>query len=100
HTRSDRDWSSDVCSSDLSHDAVRKLYRYVIHDGDVPSPFQRRYACQSRRPLDAAAMARAAVALRGRHDFRCFETEWPNRFSSVRSEERRVGKEAREGWAW
>jgi tRNA pseudouridine38-40 synthase len=23
--------------------------------------------------------------LRGRHDFRCFETEWPNRASSVRT---------------
>jgi tRNA pseudouridine38-40 synthase len=35
--------------------------------------------------LDAAAMARAALALRGTHDFRCFETEWPNRASSVRT---------------
>ncbi len=30
-------------------------------------------------------MARAAACLRGRHDFRCFETEWPNRASSVRT---------------
>lgn len=70
---------------DANRDAVRKLYRYVIHDGAVPSPFQRRYACQSWQRLDAAAMARAAAALRGRHDFRCFETEWPNRASSVRT---------------
>jgi tRNA pseudouridine38-40 synthase len=70
---------------DANHDAVRKLYRYVIHDGDVPSPFLRRYCCQSRRRLDAAAMARAAVPLRGRHDFRSFETDWPNRLSSVRT---------------
>jgi tRNA pseudouridine38-40 synthase len=70
---------------DANHDAVRKLYRYVIHDGAVPSPFLRRYACQSRRPLDAAAMARAAECLCGRHDFRSFETEWPNRMSSVRT---------------
>jgi tRNA pseudouridine38-40 synthase len=70
---------------DANHDAVRKLYRYVMHDGEVPSPFLRRYACQSRKKLDAAAMARAATVLRGRHDFRCFETEWPNRMSSVRT---------------
>ncbi len=70
---------------DANRDAVRKLYRYVIHDGDVPSPFLRRYCCQSRRPLDAAAMARAASPLLGRHDFRSFETEWPNRLSSVRT---------------
>jgi tRNA pseudouridine38-40 synthase len=70
---------------DANHDAVRKLYRYVIHDGAVPSPFMRRYCCQSRHPLDAAAMARAALPLRGRHDFHSFETDWPNRMSSVRT---------------
>jgi len=70
---------------DANRDAVRKLYRYVIHDGKVPSPFLRRYACQSRHPLDAAAMARAAAPLRGRHDFHSFETDWPNRQSSVRT---------------
>lgn len=70
---------------DANHDAVRKLYRYVIHDGAVPSPFMRRYACQSKRPLDAEAMRRAATPLRGRHDFHSFETNWPNRTSSVRT---------------
>lgn len=70
---------------DANHDAIRKLYRYVIHDGAVPSPFLRRYACQSRHPLDAAAMARAAQPLLGRHDFHSFETDWPNRMSSVRT---------------
>lgn len=70
---------------DANHDAVRKLYRYVIHDGAVPSPFLRKYCCQSRHPLDAGAMARAAEPLKGRHDFHSFETEWPNRMSSVRT---------------
>jgi tRNA pseudouridine38-40 synthase len=70
---------------DANHDALRKLYRYVIHDHPVPDVFLRRYCCQSRHRLDAAAMARAAEALKGRHDFRCFETEWPNRMSSVRT---------------
>jgi tRNA pseudouridine38-40 synthase len=70
---------------DANRDAMRKLYRYVIHDGEVPSPFLRRYACHTRRRFDAAAMARAAEVLRGQHDFRSFETEWPNRASSVRT---------------
>ncbi len=70
---------------DANRDARRKLYRYVIHDGDVPSPFLRRYCHQSRHRLDAAAMARAALALKGRHDFHSFETDWPNRMSSVRT---------------
>jgi tRNA pseudouridine38-40 synthase len=70
---------------DANRDAKRKLYRYVIHDGAVPNPFLRRYACQSRHRLDAAAMRRAAEPLRGRHDFHSFETDWPNRMSSVRT---------------
>ncbi len=70
---------------DANRHATRKLYRYVIHDGPVPNLFLRRYCHHSRYPLDAAAMARAAVVLRGTHDFRCFESEWPNRQSSVRT---------------
>ena len=66
-------------------DAVRKTYRYVIYDGRMHDPFARRYAAHSRRPLDADAMRRAGQCLLGRHDFRCFETEWPNRLSSVRT---------------
>ena len=70
---------------DANRHAVRKLYRYVIHDGDVPDLFQRLYAHHSRYRLDAGAMARSARALVGTHDFRCFETEWPNRATSVRT---------------
>src|SRR5262249_27661299 len=70
---------------DANRDALRKLYRYVIHDGLVPSPFLRRFACQSRHRLDADAMRRAAGPLKGRHDFHSFETDWPNRMSSVRT---------------
>jgi tRNA pseudouridine38-40 synthase len=72
-------------SFDANRDAKRKLYRYVIHDGPVPSPFLRRYAYHVRRPLDAAAMRRASRCLIGRHDFHSFETDWPNRQSSIRT---------------
>ena len=70
---------------DANRDAKRKLYRYVIHDGPVPNPFLRRYCYQSRHPLDVNTMRQAAEALRGRHDFHSFETNWPNRMSSVRT---------------
>jgi tRNA pseudouridine38-40 synthase len=70
---------------DANLDALAKLYRYVIHDGPVPDLFMRRYCHQSSCRLDAAAMARAAVPLRGWHDFHSFETSWPNRMSSVRT---------------
>jgi tRNA pseudouridine38-40 synthase len=47
--------------------------------------FLRRFAHHSRRRLDAAAMRRASRVLVGRHDFHSFETEWPNRMTSVRT---------------
>jgi tRNA pseudouridine38-40 synthase len=70
---------------DANRDAKRKLYRYVIHDGPVADPFLRRYYHQSRHRLDTGAMSRAAECLKGRHDFHSFETDWPNRMSSVRT---------------
>jgi tRNA pseudouridine38-40 synthase len=85
---------ADVCVRELAEvpqsfcankDAVRKTYRYVIQDGRVQDPFLRKYAWFVRQPLDAGAMARAGKCLVGRHDFRCFETEWPNRLTSVRT---------------
>ncbi len=79
--------SSEVVDDafDANRHAVRKLYRYVIHDGDVPDLFQRHYAHHSRYRLDAGAMARSARILVGTHDFLCFETEGPNRATSVRT---------------
>jgi len=66
-------------------DAIKKRYRYVIDDSRIPDPFLRRTAWQPQKPLDAAAMHRAAQCLKGRHDFRSFETNWPNRLSSIRT---------------
>lgn len=66
-------------------DARSKRYRYVIDNGPVHSPFQLRYGWYVPRPLDEARMQRAGAALLGRHDFHSFETEWPNRTSSVRT---------------
>ena len=65
--------------------AIRKLYRYVILDSPVHSPFLHRYAAQSRHRLDAQKMARASRCLLGKHDFRSFETDWPNRLTSIRT---------------
>ncbi|MFN4261194.1 MAG: tRNA pseudouridine(38-40) synthase TruA [Gemmataceae bacterium] len=72
-------------SFNANRDAKRKLYRYVIHDGPIPNVFLRRYCCPSRHPLDVAAMRRAAEPLMGTHDFHSFETDWPNRASSIRT---------------
>jgi tRNA pseudouridine38-40 synthase len=66
-------------------DAVRKRYRYVLDDGPVPDVFRRHFAWHYRERLDAAAMHRAGQSLVGRHDFRSFESAWPQRMSSVRT---------------
>lgn len=66
-------------------DAKAKLYRYVIDNGPIADPFQTRHAWHVFARLDAAAMHRAARFLQGRHDFHSFETNWPNRLSSVRT---------------
>jgi tRNA pseudouridine38-40 synthase len=66
-------------------DAKAKLYRYVIDNAQVADPFQIRHAWHVVPKLDSRAMHRAAQALKGRHDFHSFETNWPNRTSSVRT---------------
>jgi tRNA pseudouridine38-40 synthase len=65
--------------------ATSKRYRYVILNSLVDDPFLRRYAWRLNGPLDDAAMCTAAECLRGTHDFRCFETDWPNKATSVRT---------------
>ncbi len=66
-------------------DASGKRYRYCIHDGPHRSLFGRRYQWHCRERLDVSAMHEAAQSLLGTHDFRSFETSWPNRETSVRT---------------
>src|SRR3712207_7414491 len=72
HTRYWRDWSSDVCSSDLG-----KLLRLEGVEGDV-------YPVEARlhEPIDVLLKEEPV----GRH-------------GDLRSEERRVGKECRSRWS-
>src|SRR5206468_8830798 len=91
HTRSDRDWSSDVCSSDLTavrpdgtviEDEVRRLIvRRHRHSPEVASVVGADWA-ERKEPQNWLVPASSAE-------------------NAVRSEERRVGKECRSrGWAW
>lgn len=65
--------------------ATRKKYRYLIDNSPVPLPLLRAYTYSIRRELDDAAMHDAARLLLGKHDFRSFETDWPNKVTSVRT---------------
>ena len=51
--------------------ATGKIYSYHLRLGDA-DPFTRPYVWCFRRPLDTAAMARAAEVLCGQHDFKAF----------------------------
>ena len=68
-----------------TYSAKSKRYRYVIRRAETEDPFLRRYAWRVKTELDVAAMAAAARTLLGPHDFRCFESHWPNKVSSVRT---------------
>lgn len=68
-----------------TYSATSKRYRYVIFNSPIDDPFLRRYAWRLNGPLDVEAMSAAASCLQGTHDFRCFETEWPNKATSVRT---------------
>lgn len=81
-----RDAAEVALDFDACRHAVSKWYRYVLHDGRVRELFLRRYAWHLPfARLDHAAMQEASRCLLGTHDFHSFETEWPNRQSSVRT---------------
>lgn len=85
-----------------TRDAVRKRYRYVIHDGPVRDVLLRRYCWQYfRGRLDEQAMHRAAQSLLGQHDFVSFQSSGAQREGTVRTlfdigiERGRAGEEDR-----
>src|SRR2546427_9383737 len=81
HTRFDCDWSSDVCSSDLGHDARsedRRMSRSLL------SPSLLALGLATALPVFAQSHAG--------HDMGAMNVP-------ARSEERRVGKECRSRWS-
>src|SRR5206468_5954142 len=88
HTRSDRDWSSDVCSSDLLHVVpdvqIEALQRVLAARAPVlPYPFLQ----EGQR----VRIARGPLA-----DVEGILVQ--SKLNKGRSEERRVGKEGRARW--
>src|SRR2546421_4442271 len=84
HTRSDRDWSSDVCSSDLEYvDYVMALGAVALGYGhpEVNRAAERAIAAGVAGPLPPVLEEEVADGL------------------AMRSEERRVGKECRSRWS-
>jgi tRNA pseudouridine38-40 synthase len=67
------------------YDAAGKLYEYRIWQGDVQPPFAKAWSWHLPRPLNAAAMDRAARMLEGRHDFSAFQSAGSGVASAVRT---------------
>ena len=57
---------------DPRRQALSRLYRYRIDNRAVRSPLERNRSWHVARPLDVAAMQRAAVLLEGKYDFASF----------------------------
>src|SRR5690606_39474401 len=90
HTRFSRDWSSDVCSSDLGIDLP--FVEFFDAGSDGPGP----HARAAIPPDEARAALRELLALRA---MGLREPLYYAPYSAWRSEERRVGKERRARWA-
>lgn len=65
--------------------AKGKIYRYQLRTGPVPDVFRRKYQYQVDKPLDPAAMERAAALLTGTHDYRSFCANKRFKRSTVRT---------------
>ncbi|RLS57699.1 MAG: tRNA pseudouridine(38-40) synthase TruA [Planctomycetota bacterium] len=68
-----------------TYSAIGKRYRYLIHNSRTEELLLRRYSWRVPQPLDTDAMQLAADRLLGKHDFRSFETNYPNKATSVRT---------------
>lgn len=54
------------------HDAIAKVYTYILHDGSLRSPFLPRYCWAVPEHFDIEPMIAAAKCLLGEHDFTLF----------------------------
>src|SRR5690606_40352936 len=82
-----RDWSSDVCSSDLEH----RLDRHRVHQVGSQAP-------QQPKDVEEAAELGERLGAAPRHAERVESDVRRRHLGRARSEERRVGKEGRCRW--
>jgi tRNA pseudouridine38-40 synthase len=82
---------------DPRRQATSRWYRYLLHDGGYRPARLRHFVWHTGQTLDDGAMATAASALCGRHDFRAFTApshagQRPAERQVFRAELRRIGK--------
>src|SRR5690606_40164521 len=94
HTRFSRDWSSDVCSSDLLKQAAADFYKREYNvDIDPETEVAILFGTK-------IGLVELPLALMNEGELMLLpDPGYPDYLSGVRSEERRVGKECRCGWS-
>src|SRR5699024_11995251 len=91
HTRSKRDWSSDVCSSDLNDTAFKLARHYWKLKGE---PERRKIISRKKAYHGVAAASTSATGIPQFWDMAgTFMPDFVHADTPYRSEERRVGKE-------
>src|SRR5258707_6060657 len=94
HTRYWRDWSSDVCSSDLDRKSVSPTNAFVF------LPYNRRLRSANRFAASFAVNHMAEISNLGSWEAGRRDALPPKRRGEgERSEERRVGEEGRSRWS-
>src|SRR5206468_6940193 len=96
HTRSDRDWSSDVCSSDLADEGKGlDFVLEVLHRGD-----RKKDLVENVERYARLRIPEYFIYDRARQQINGYRLAGAKRYQRiVRSEERRVGKEGRPRWS-
>src|SRR5690606_39731284 len=94
HTRFSRDWSSDVCSSDLETGATDVTVSINIADSEDHKKVAEYIQAQLEDNLPGFKLDIKAVPFAQR-----LEIEKAVEYDLSRSEERRVGKECRARWS-
>src|SRR5207247_8106777 len=97
HTRSTRDWSSDVCSSDLG-DGDFLAWGGLPPDRNFHVPLEDHVVTEDlrQRHVGTTAWGRKGQEKRGKKPA-VHGRAFPKRAQEIRSEERRVGKGGRRG---
>src|SRR5690606_40769855 len=94
HTRFSRDWSSDVCSSDL--DKILKVVEYCVNDVEaLEGVFNHTHSDFIAREILADLSGLTVNHSTRQHSIKIMFGNERNPQQSFRSEERRVGKECR-----
>ncbi len=93
-------WTRPVAADfHARYSALARSYRYLVYNSDVPSALFDDRSCWEFRPLDHAAMHRAAQRLRGEHDFSSFRAAGCQS-RSTRREVHEIAVERRGDMVW